>query len=458
MEFVEGKTVRELAGEGGTGDSRMALDVVAQTAAALSAAHATGIVHRDIKPENIMVRPDGFVKVLDFGLAKHWEGPLRAAETATLSDLHTRPGHVAGTIQYLSPEQVTGKPVDGRSDIFSLGVVAYELATGRRPFEGTTIGAIFDAILHHTPEPPSSVQPELRRDLDALVLRAIEKDRELRFQTANDLASSCKRLLRDSSSGSDAAPRQPPAVKKGRIWARRKAAIAAAAAAFVAVGGYVAWQRFHRPPLSDKDVIVLSDFANTTGDPVFDGTLKQALTTQLEDSPYLSILSDDRLRRALGFLGKKASERVTPEIARQICEREAIKAVVTGAISPVGSRYLLTLEAVACANGETLARVEEQAQSKEKTLAAVAAAASRLRGRLGDSLARVKAPAALLSQQVTTASLEAYKQYAMGREAGFAGDQRKGLSFNQRAIELDPSFAHGVRGGGRVLRQCRRGG
>ena len=216
------------------------------------------------------------MKVLDFGLAKQREGSLHA-----VSDLHTRPGQVAGTIQYLSPEQVTGKAADGRSDIFSLGVVAYELATGRRPFDGTTEGAIFDAILHHTPEPPSSVQPQLGRDLDALVLRTLEKDRELRFQTANDLASSCKRLLRDSLSGSAPALPQPPAVEKWRIGPRRKPAIVAAfVATFASVAGYVAWQRFHRPLLSDKDVIVLSDFANTTGDPVFDGTLEQALSTQ----------------------------------------------------------------------------------------------------------------------------------------------------------------------------------
>jgi eukaryotic-like serine/threonine-protein kinase len=198
MEFVEGQTLRQMiASEPLLLDAKTILDLIGQTASALSAAHEAGIAHRDIKPENIMVRPDGFVKVLDFGLAKLLE-PSSNPENER-SDLRTRPGNLAGTIQYLSPEQVAGKPVSPRSDLFSLGVVAYELATGVRPFDGRTDGAVFDAILNRIPAPPSSVRPSLGNELDGLILQALEKDPELRFQTASDLRSSCKRLTRETS-------------------------------------------------------------------------------------------------------------------------------------------------------------------------------------------------------------------------------------------------------------------
>jgi serine/threonine protein kinase len=273
-EFIQGKTLREmLAGEPQGLETQVILDIVTQTTSALTAAHELGIVHRDIKPENIMVRPDGFVKLLDFGLAKQREqtGPPGTG----MSELRTRPGVVAGTIQYLSLEQVAGKPVDGRSDLFSLGVVAYELATGRRPFEGPTDGAVFDATLNRTPPVPSSIRPELGREFDSLIMQALEKDAELRFQTASDLGRACRRLSRDSSqqiSQKDAF-RTPP-IRKTR--SRKTWILLTLAAAAVACAAYVLYQglRSH-PPAAPWTLVSETSYPGSEMYPAFSPDGKQ---------------------------------------------------------------------------------------------------------------------------------------------------------------------------------------
>lgn len=240
MEFVEGKTVRQQLAEEPRGlDGKTIVDWLSQAASALSAAHAAGIVHRDIKPDNLMIRPDGFLKVLDFGLAK-----LRHAsgDALAVSALQTRPGQVAGTVHYLSPEQVAGKRVDGRSDLFSLGVVAYELATGQRPFDGPTDGAVFDAILNQQPPRPSTVRPSVRSELDTLVMQCLEKDPELRVQTASDLRSGCKRISRESSQPELFAGVVPRRARR-RLWA----ALAAAAMFVLGAGAALLFTRLSLP-------------------------------------------------------------------------------------------------------------------------------------------------------------------------------------------------------------------
>jgi eukaryotic-like serine/threonine-protein kinase len=279
MEFVEGKTLRQVIGESPRPDSQTILDWIGQTASALSAAHEAGIVHRDIKPENIMIRPDGFVKVLDFGLAKLREP---ASGEAAPPDLQTRPGNLAGTIQYLSPEQINGEPAGPRSDLFSLGVVAYELGTGVRPFDGPTDGAVFNAILSRTPPPPSIVRPSLGTELDNLILRALEKDPELRFQTAGDLRSSCRRVTRDSIAKAIDRERETgqqhssvpavtaiPAKPAGR---RRSWPLVAVAGLAAAVGAAFLWLTRPLPPPRVTRIVQITSDRRPKRDFVTDGT------------------------------------------------------------------------------------------------------------------------------------------------------------------------------------------
>ena len=437
-EFVAGATLRArlAAGRISLGE---ALDIAAQVAGALAAAHTAGIVHRDIKPENIILRPDGLVKVLDFGLAKlaEHQPPEPSAtdvETGTLTVRETALGHVVGTPRYMSPEQARGLDVDARTDIFSLGVTIYEMAAGRRPFEGPTTTDTIAAILREEPPPLPDVPPELQR----IVSKALEKNRDYRYQTAKDLHADLKHL-RQELEGASVPTRPAPAARP-----RRRRVVAAVAAITLGAVAAAALLYTRKPAASGtKDTILLADFDNKTGDAVFDDTLKQALAADIEQSPYLAVVSDTTVRTTLRFMNQPADTRVTPAIGREICQRNGIKALVESSIVSLGKQYVLTLSAVNAASGAGIARVQAEAQSKEGVLHALDGEVRELRQRLGESVASVQkyeAPA-----QATTSSLDAPKAYSRGRKELLALHNRAAIPYFKEAVELDPEFAEAWR-------------
>ena len=468
-EFVDGESLRDRMRRAPLKITE-ALDIATQVASALATAHDAGIIHRDIKPENIMLRRDGIVKVVDFGLAKLTLRPTSESEASTM--VNTDEGIVMGTAQYMSPEQARGTKVDVRTDIWSLGCVLYEMLAGRSPFEASTTGDVIVSVLEREPPPLTRFAPEIPSQLDWMVQKALRKERDERYQTGREILSDLRSLRhrldveaeieRTGSpdlrvTGLAAQPSDPQHATETighavahptssaeyivtEIKRHKVGSILALITVAIAVIAAVVFYPRGAPALTEKDDILLADITNSTGDPVFDGTLKQALAVNLGQSPFLNIISENRVREALRRMERPPDERITPEVGLEICQRENIKALLTGSIASLGGNYVITLEAQISQTGEAFAREQVEAAGKEQVIGKLGEAATKLREKLGESIGSIQKFDTPLAA-VTTSSLEALKAYTLGRELAGKGKDAEAIPFLRHAVELDRNFA-----------------
>ncbi len=430
MEYIPGITLSEkIAGRPLPEKEVLRLGV--QLAEGLAAAHALGVVHRDLKPGNLQVTSDGRLKILDFGLAKLRFPVTASAPTESLSETHA----LAGTLPYMAPEQLLGEAIDARTDIYAAGLVLYEMAVGQRPFAEVESSQLIGAILRRAPLPPAHLNPRLSPALETIIGKCLEKEPENRYQSATELAVDLRRL------GISSVATQASAQRQARKYPSWKIILVAGLIIAALLGAGVQLLRSRRAhALTERDTIVLSDFDNKTDDSVFDDTLKQGLSVQLEQSPFLDLISERKVNETLKLMGRPAGDRLTPEVTHEVCQRTGSKAMLTGSIAGLGSQYVIGLKAVDCNTGDVLAEAQEQAAGKEAVLKALDHAAISLRSKLGESLSSVQKYATPV-EEATTPSLEALKAYSLGVKTWNAKGQTAALPFIKRAVALDPNFA-----------------
>ena len=456
MELLQGETLRELIASAALSLEKL-LELAIQISEGLNAAHQKGIIHRDIKPANILVTTHGQVKVLDFGLAKLAAGtlaevhttigdakvdarrtePSAAAKCTTESSL-SRAGVAMGTAGYMSPEQVRGEKLDARTDLFSFGLVLYEMATGQRAFMGETAPIVEAGILNQEPTPPRNLNPEIPARLEAIIGKAMAKDRGLRYKSALEMCSDL-RLVRDKNQAGLRVSKK--AGVRANITKRiRKWILAGAGVTLVIAGGIVVLHTRGNPRPGEMDTIMVSDFVNTTGDPIFDGTLKQAITVKFAESPYFNVLPEPTLRETLHLMGRSPQERILPPLAREVCQRSGAKVVIGGAIVALGNGYAIDVDAANCLSGSVVAHEEVQAGNRENVLNSLGSAMPPLRKKLGESLKSIQKFDTPI-EQATTRSLAALKAYTSGDEERVRTGDSGSVPLYKMAIDLDPDFA-----------------